>query len=310
MGYIKIEKLRKEYVTRRRSTRGVERMDWGEANGGLPGDDAGFQDAGKSHVKIEHLKREYINRRRVPRAPGDPVRLGEATVVLDDVNLEFEEGEMVCILGPSGCGKSSMLRIIAGFDAATSGRVLIGGKPVTGPSSDHMFVFQQGGLLPWMTVWQNMEMGLRHMENKNKQEERIQEYIELVELSGFESHYPYQLSGGMQRRAELARSLAVEPDLLFMDEPFAGLDYLTHLKIREEVVNIHEYIGKTMLMVTHFIEDALVMADRIVVFSERPARVKMERKLDFPRPRNIVKDPGLAELRDEVFLMLGVSYVA
>jgi len=160
-----------------------------------------------------------------------------------------------------------------------------------------------------MTVWDNVELGLRKLEEAEKNE-RIQEYIDLVELNGFEHHLPCQLSGGMQRRAELARALAVKPDILYLDEPFTGLDYLTHLKIREEVVNIHEYIGKTMIMVTHFIEDALVMADRIIVFSERPTMIKMVKKLDFPRPRNINKDPGLSELRDEIFLMLGVSYVA
>ena len=161
-----------------------------------------------------------------------------------------------------------------------------------------------------MCVWDNVELGLRNLEDEEEKNERIQEYIDLVELSGFEHHLPCQLSGGMQRRAELARALAVKPDILYLDEPFTGLDYLTHLKIREEVVNIHEYIGKTMIMVTHFIEDALVMADRIIVFSEQPTTIKMVKKLDFPRPRNINKDPGLSELRDEIFLMLGVSYVA
>ncbi len=262
------------------------------------------------HIQIKGLKKEYINRRHAARVIGDPDVSGERVTVLDDINLEFQEGEMVCILGPSGCGKSTMLRIIAGFEKATTGQIIIGGKDVAGPSPDHIFVFQQCGLLPWMNVWDNVGLGLRKMQDKIAKEERIREYIELVELSGFEYNHPYELSGGMQRRVELARALAVKPDLLFMDEPFTGLDYLTHLKIREEVVNIHEYIGKTMIMVTHFIEDALVMADRIVVLSERPTRVKMVRKLDFPRPRNIVKDPGLSELRDEVFLMLGVSYVA
>jgi len=260
-------------------------------------------------IKIKNLSKKYINRRHVKRAPDDPDVQGEITV-LDNINLEFEEGEMVCILGPSGCGKSTLLRIIAGFDTPSSGEVIIDNETVDGASSDHIFVFQQNGLLPWMTVWDNVELGLRNMEDEEEKNERIQEYIDLVELTAFEHHLPNQLSGGMQRRAELARALAVKPDILYLDEPFTGLDYLTHLKIREEVVNIHEYIGKTMIMVTHFIEDALVMADRIIVFSERPTMIKMVKKLDFPRPRNINKDPGLSELRDEIFLMLGVSYVA
>jgi ABC-type nitrate/sulfonate/bicarbonate transport system ATPase subunit len=275
----------------------------------LAGDDES-ETAGSAYVTIKNVSKEYVNRRTVARTAGDPVVANKEFTVLDDISLEFKEGEMVCILGPSGCGKSTLLRILAGFDTASSGQVTIDNKLVTGPSANNIFVFQQCALLPWMSVWDNVELGLRHMEDEEERAERIQEYIELVELAGFENNYPYQLSGGMQRRAELARALAVKPDLLFMDEPFTGLDYFTHLKIREEVVNLHEYIGKTMIMVTHFIEDALVMADRIIVLSERPTMIKMECKLDFPRPRNIVKDQGLADLRDEIFLMLGVSYVA
>lgn len=261
-------------------------------------------------IEIKNLNKSHLNRRRIPRKAGDPSTVGGELLILDNINLEFEEGEMVCILGPSGCGKSTILKIIAGFEQANSGHVLIDGEMVTGPSSDHIFVFQQCGLLPWMSVWDNVQLGLRHLPDKEKKNEQTQEYIDMVELNGHEHHLPHQLSGGMQRRAELARALAVKPDLLFMDEPFTGLDYLTHLKIREELVNIHEYIGKTMIMVTHFIEDALVMADRIVVLSERPSSVKMVQKLDFSRPRNIATNPELGALRDELFLSLGVSYVA
>ncbi|MDH5324640.1 MAG: ABC transporter ATP-binding protein [Gammaproteobacteria bacterium] len=257
-------------------------------------------------IKIESLSKKYLNRRKRKRTLEDPGP-GDWITVLDDINLQFEDGEMICILGPSGCGKSTMLRIMAGFDTASSGRVLIDDKPVTGPSSDNIFVFQSNGLLPWMTVEQNLELGLRQLEPDEKRE-RVAEYLELVELLGFEHHFPHQLSGGMQRRAELARALAVKPEMLFMDEPFTGLDYLTQLKIREEVVNIHEYIGKTMVMVTHFIEDALIMADRIVVLGERPTQVRLQQKLDYGRPRNLVKEKGLQDLRDEIFLTLGVSY--
>lgn len=260
------------------------------------------------HIQINNLRKEFINRRRVRRDPEDPNGFGASILVLDGINIELHEGEMTCILGPSGCGKSTLLRIIAGFDPLTSGEVRIDGKPINGPSADNIFVFQHSGLLPWMTVWQNVELGLRHMEDIKKKKEQIQEYIDMVELEGFEHHYPHQLSGGMQRRAELARALAVNPNMLIMDEPFSGLDFLTHMKMREEVVNMHELIGKTTLVVTHDIDDALVMGDRIVIMGARPSRVKLERKLDFPRPRNFEKEPGLSELRDEVFLMLGVSY--
>lgn len=263
-----------------------------------------------SFIQIINLSKSHVNRRRVSRQSGDPVVAGEKIPILDNINLEIEEGELVCILGPSGCGKSTLLKIMSGFDRGTSGMVFIDGKEVTGPSSDHIFVFQQCGLLPWLSVWDNVQLGLRHLPDEKKKKEQVGEYIEIVELTGFEQHLPHQLSGGMQRRAELARALAVKPDLLFMDEPFTGLDYLTHLKLREELVNIHEYIGKTMIMVTHFIEDALILADRIVVLGERPARIDLERKLDFSRPRNVAKNPALGALRDEIFLTLGVSYVA
>lgn len=261
-------------------------------------------------IKIEGLSKSYVNKRATKRDINDPDKPGAVIKVFEDINMEFEDGEMVCILGPSGCGKSTLLRIMAGFDRATTGKILIDGEETFKTSPDHVYVFQQNGLLPWMTVWQNVELGLRHIEDEAEKTETIQEYIDMVELTGFEHHYPSQLSGGMQRRAELGRALAVNPDVLYMDEPFTGLDYLTHLKIREEVINMHSFIGKTMVMVTHFIDDALIMADRIIVMNEKPARITMERKLNFSRPRNIEKEPGLRELRDEVFMELGVSYVA
>ena len=226
------------------------------------------------------------------------------------IDLEFQEGELVCILGPSGCGKSTLLRILAGFDQATAGRILINGKEVSGPSSDNIFVFQQNGLLPWMTVEENVGLGLRRMQDMAAKHQKVQEYIDMTGLTGFEHYYPYQLSGGMQRRAELARAMATNPHMLIMDEPFTGLDFLTHLRMREEVVNMHMFIGKTMIMITHFVDDALVMADRVVVFSERPTKVKMNMKFDLPHPRKIGREPGLSELRDEIFFMLGVSDAA
>ena len=263
-----------------------------------------------SKIKVQNLSKDYIDRRGKARAIDDEASSGKNVTVLDGIELEIEEGEMVCILGPSGAGKSTLLRIIAGHDKASSGKVLINDAEVTGPSQDNIFVYQQNGLLPWYSVWENVELGLRHIEDEEERNNRIHEYIDIVELTGFEYHYPHQLSGGMQRRAELSRALAVNPDILFMDEPFTGLDYLTHLKIREEVINMHSYYQKTTLMVTHFIDDALIMADRIVVLGERPAKVMMVEKLDYARPRNIEREQGLRDLRDRIFLMLGVSYVA
>jgi len=265
------------------------------------------------HIKIEGLTKEYIDRRKKIRQSQNSANECENCgrhVVLDGINLEFKEGELVCILGASGCGKSTLLRIVAGFDQPSTGKVYANGKVVSGPSDDNIFVFQHSGLLPWKTAWQNVELGLRHMEDQQERAELVQEYMDMVELTGFENHYPFQMSGGMQRRAELARALAVNPETLIMDEPFTGLDFMTHMKMREEVVNMHAFLGKSMIMVTHFIDDALVMGDRIVMLGGSPSKVKLERKLDIPHPRNIVKNPELNELRDELYLMMGVSYVA
>jgi ABC-type nitrate/sulfonate/bicarbonate transport system ATPase subunit len=261
-----------------------------------------------SYIRINNLTKIYLGRRSKPRSLHDPdEHSGDSVLVLNDLSMDFEEGEMVCILGPSGCGKSTLLRIIAGFELPSHGTVRVGNKPVCSPSQEAIFVFQHSGLFPWMTVEQNVGLGVRHLKEDLKKV-RVQEYIEMVELEGFEHYYPHQLSGGMQRRAELARAIAVNPELLIMDEPFSGLDFLTHMKMREEVVNMHEYIRKTMLVVTHDIDDALIMGDRVVVFSGRPAALKLIQKLDFPRPRDFERDHELSRLRSEIFLMLGVPY--
>ncbi len=260
-------------------------------------------------IKIENLTKVFMNRRTKPRSIYDSnEHSGDAVLVLKDINLEVEDGEMVCILGPSGCGKSTMLRIIAGFDEPTHGRVLHGGKTIKESSTESIFVFQHSGLFPWMTVAENVGLGLRRLKNKEEKEARINEYLEMVELEDFDAYYPHQLSGGMQRRVELARALAVNPEMLIMDEPFSGLDFLTHMKMREEVVNMHEFIRKTTLVVTHDIDDALIMGDRIVVMSGRPSSIKLMHKLDFPRPRDFERDADLSRLRSEIFLMLGVPY--
>jgi NitT/TauT family transport system ATP-binding protein len=262
------------------------------------------------HVLIRKLRKDYIERRHVQRQlSGEPeLRKGDRLEVLDDIDLEFSDGELVCILGPSGCGKTTLVRLIAGFEECSSGTLLIDGEEVDGPSSDNIFVFQHNGLFPWMTVWENVCMGLRRIREKQKIVEQAQEYIDIVNLTGFEHHYPHQLSGGMQRRAELARALVVSPEILFMDEPFAGLDFLTRLKMREEVINMHEFFRKTIIFITHDIEEALVMADRVVVFSDRPAQVRMDLELKFPHPRDFHVDSELEALRRKVYMELGVHY--
>lgn len=261
-----------------------------------------------SPIHLKNIKKSFVERRNADRK-SITLNTNNKIQVLDNINLEFAEGELVCILGPSGCGKSTLLRMIAGFDRPDSGEVIVNGHKVTKPHSDSIFVFQHSGLLPWMTVWENIELGVRHVVDLAKKQQTINEYLAMVELSGFERHYPHQLSGGMLRRVELARALAVNPDTLIMDEPFSGLDFLTHMKVREEVVNMHEFIQKTTLVVTHDIDDALIMGDRVIVMSGRPSQIKLDVKLPYGRPRDILKTPELLVLRDEIFFMLGVSYV-
>jgi ABC-type nitrate/sulfonate/bicarbonate transport system ATPase subunit len=261
-------------------------------------------------IVISDLVKAFVERRAAKRQvnSGADLNTGQSLRVLDEISLEFEEGELVCILGPSGCGKTTLVRIVAGFDRPTSGTVIIDGQQLDGPSPDHIFVFQQSGLLPWMTVWENVVLGLRNMPDRKEAAAKAQEYIDIVELTGFEDSYPHQLSGGMQRRAELARALVVNPEVLFMDEPFAGLDFLTRLKMREEIINMHEFIRKTTLFITHDIEEAMVMADRVVVLSERPAKIEMDLKLDFPHPRDFHRDLELETMRRQVYQNLGVHY--
>ncbi len=261
------------------------------------------------HILVDSISKEYPNRRKQARwGNGSGSPSSGILPVLSNINLEVGDGEMVCILGPSGCGKSTLLRIIAGFETPTTGSVLIDGQLVVRPSSDNIFVFQSNGLLPWMTVWENVELGVRKLPDLRSRERKVAEQIEIVELEGFEHHYPYQLSGGMQRRAELARALAINPNVMIMDEPFSGLDFLTHMKMREEVVNMHIFTGKTTLVVTHDIDDALIMGDRIVVLGVCPAQVRLNLRLDFPRPRDFQKLPELNKLRQQIFLMQGVTY--
>jgi ABC-type nitrate/sulfonate/bicarbonate transport system ATPase subunit len=261
-------------------------------------------------IAINNVCKDFLERRGMPRhVNSDPgLHKGNHLLVLDRITMDIDDGELVCLLGPSGCGKTTLVRIIAGFDTPSSGSVLIDGKSVSGPSSDNIFVFQHNGLLPWMTVWDNVRLGLRHLKDREEMTERVKEFIDVVNLTGFERHYPHHLSGGMQRRAELARALVVNPEVLFMDEPFAGLDFLTRLKMREEIINMHEFIHKTILFITHDIEEALVMADRVVVFSDRPAQVRMDLKLDYPHPRDFTEDPDLEDIRRSVYTELGVHY--
>ena len=229
---------------------------------------------------------------------------GRVVPVLGDISLEIPDRQFVCIAGPSGCGKSTLLRVMMGLLAPTSGTMLDDGQPLTGVNLGAAMVFQSFALLPWLTVQANVELGLRA---RNLSEEdarrRAAFYLDKVGLDGYEEAYPAELSGGMKQRAGLARALAVEPDVLFMDEPFAGLDPLTSANLREEVLTLwsdHDLPVRTVVMVTHLIEEAVLMADRVVVMSSRPGRVVADVPIPLERPRN-KRNEGFDRIVDSIF---------
>jgi len=233
-------------------------------------------------------------------------RDGKTTPVLDNVNLEVAEGEFLCILGPSGCGKSTLLNTIAGFLSPTAGRVVIGGEVVSGPDPRRIFVFQERGVFPWLTVEGNIGFGLFKLPRAER-ERRIRYYAGLVGLNGFEKAYPQELSGGMKQRLEVARALAVNPDMLLLDEPFGALDSITRLLMRRELLRIWDAEKKTIIFVTHDIEEAVQLADRVVVMSARPARIQQVVEIDIPHPRDI-SSPRYLQLRDGIFEQIGLAH--
>jgi NitT/TauT family transport system ATP-binding protein len=206
---------------------------------------------------------------------------------LAGLDLEVGHGEFVSLVGPSGCGKSTFLSVVLGLLRPDRGEVRVGGRLVTGPASDRAMVFQEFGLLPWRSVQANVELGLELKGvAADERQRRSRELVQLVGLSGFERHYPHELSGGMKQRVGLARALATDPDVLLMDEPFASLDAQTRDLMQAELLQIWEQTRKTVLFVTHGIEEAAYLSDRVVVLSARPGRRKAEIAVPLPRPRN------------------------
>ena len=229
-------------------------------------------------------------------------------LVLSDINLEIQDHEFVCILGPSGCGKSTLLNIIAGLDSPTSGTIFTGDKPVTGPSNDRVMMFQSQSLFPWLTVIENIKFGLQFKKlTKQEQDEIAQKYLRLVKLEEFAGYHVYQLSGGMQQRVSMARALAIESDFILMDEPFSSLDKQTINILREELESLWRLLKNTIIYVTHSVEEAVFFADRIVMLSANPGKIKRIFDVDLPRPRKVDEDEVihlramiLKELRYEV----------
>ena len=235
------------------------------------------------YIEIDHLCKRVVAR------DTDGVR--RERVILDDITLSIDRGEFVCLLGFSGCGKSTLLNLLAGFDQPTSGRITVDGQPVTRPSSSRVMIFQQYGLLPWRTVEQNVMLGLEAQRLPRVDRQRLaEEHLRLVGLSDQARNFPARLSGGQQQRVALARGLAVNPQVLFMDEPFAALDPITRHRLQDDLLRIVSERSKTVVFVTHDIHEAIYLADRIVVLSSSPGRVRRVLTIDSPRPRS--RDSG------------------
>ncbi len=220
--------------------------------------------------------------------------------VLEDVNLSVKKGEFVAIVGPSGCGKSTALRMFAGLEFPDRGQVLADGKPITGPDPSRTLIFQEHALYPWRTVEQNVIFGLELAGmKKTETKERVERVLKLVGLQDFASYYPSQLSGGMKQRAAIARALVMDPEVLLLDEPYGALDAITRMTMQNELIDLWQGSGKSMLLITHDMDEAIYLADRIYVFSRRPGTVVREIINDMPRPR-LRNDARFLELRAEM----------
>ena len=226
--------------------------------------------------------------------------------VLEDIDLEVKDGEFVCIVGPSGCGKSTLLNIAGGFLPATRGEIRIDDKPVREPDPRHIFIFQESSVFPWLTVEDNVGFGVKRP-TPEERKKIVDHYIDMVGLTGFGKAFPRELSGGMKQRVEIARAFAAEPDVLFMDEPFGALDYLTRLRLRAELIQIWQRERKTVLFVTHDVEEAVQLSDRVVVMGKRPSRIRDIVTVDVPRPRDM-DDPACRRLRDHIFNVMGLDH--
>jgi NitT/TauT family transport system ATP-binding protein len=244
-------------------------------------------------IRVENLSKVYVTN-------------GRKVEALRGLSLEIKEGEFFGIVGPSGCGKTTLLNLIAGLEKPTEGTILINGREVEGPGFDRGMLFQEGALLPWRNVIKNVEFGLEIKGvDKRKRGEISRKYLALVGLEGFEDSYPYELSGGMLQRTALARVLTFEPEILLMDEPFAAVDALTREKLQDEILRIWEKTRKTIVFVTHSIDEIIYLSDRVAVLTGRPARAKKIINIELPRPRREArKSQQFAAYRDEIWNLL------
>jgi NitT/TauT family transport system ATP-binding protein len=242
----------------------------------------------KESIALSGVFRSYANSR------------GSFTPALQNIDLEIEQGEFVCIVGPSGCGKSTLLHLLAGLDRPTTGEITVDGNPVQGPGTDRILLFQELGLFPWLTVRQNVEFGLK-MTGVSRDERRdsARKFLRMVHLSHFEDHYIHQLSGGMKQRVALARSLVLRPKILLMDEPFAALDAQTRDMLHDELERLWKETSPTIVFVTHNVREAVRLGDRVLLMSFRPGRIKSQFQVTLPRPRH-VEDSDVACLSKEI----------
>ncbi|MCP3410672.1 ABC transporter ATP-binding protein [Bradyrhizobium sp. CCGB01] len=231
---------------------------------------------------------------------------GAELPVLSDVSISVEPGEFVALLGPSGCGKSTLLRLVAGLDKPKLGTLREDEARITRPHPSRVVVFQDPTLFPWRSVWDNVALGLEAQGILRSQRQRVDDALDLVGLAAFRNAYPHQLSGGMAQRVALARALVNDPKILILDEPLGKLDSLTRITMQAELVSLWQRKGFTTLLVTHDAEEALVLANRVIVFSDRPARVKADIRVDRPYPRHR-GDPYLADLRRQILGLLGLD---
>ncbi len=219
-----------------------------------------------------------------------------AVEVLREISLNIRRGEFVAVVGPSGCGKTTLLNLLSGYDHPSSGVIRREGRI--------RMVYQQDGLFPWQTVMENIELGLRHIGDQKERGRQVSEMLSLIRLEGFENHYPHQLSGGMRQRVELARALAGDSDILLLDEPFSALDYLARLRMRQELARLLRERPRTVALVTHDIEEAAQLADRVIVLTERPAQIRFELSIDAPRPRDLTH-PEVVSATHRILTELG-----
>jgi NitT/TauT family transport system ATP-binding protein len=247
-------------------------------------------------ISLDRVGKAFVTKRS-----GGP----QSVQALDDVTFEVSDREFVSILGPSGCGKTTCLRILAGLSGYDRGSVTVHGRRVTGPGRDRAVVFQSYNLFPWKTVVENVEFGLKLQGlARDERRARVRPYVELVGLSGFEDHYPHQLSGGMQQRVGIARALATDPDILLMDEPFASIDAQTRELLQDELLRILAQARKTVLFITHSIDEAVYLSDRVLVFRPRPGSVSQTFDVPLPRPRWTYKarsEPEFVRIREEAW---------